>query len=172
MSPLIVPTGIAGPTKLISVVPTPPSASPSWCRGTPNAAPARRGSNLRWCDTALEEDGSIGPIRIYVAEPVTLKTRLRGFALRRDRDGILAAAADNDFHCTAESGDSLACTGRQGMVSIHFFNGLSFKIVQIWPSQATRGPGRPFPTRRGKRWPTGSVFITIMAMTQKTADWR
>jgi len=65
------------------------------------------GLMVRWCDTAPEADGTIGPILTYIAEPVTPSTRLAGFWLGMTVGQ--ASARGDGFECAREGEDHLAC---------------------------------------------------------------
>ena len=91
-----------------------------------------------WCDTVPDADGTIGPIRLYVAERITLATSLLGFGLRQDRDEIAATASKAGFACTEApvGGDrTIFHCGRDGQqVAVHLRQGRSTKVEVSEPS--------------------------------------
>ncbi len=91
------------------------------------------GHNPRWCDTAPEADGTIGPILIYVAQRVTLDTTFLGFSLRQDKARISSFVETAGFHCAETAADVLECTRNEDRVAVHFVGGRSFKIEMFLP---------------------------------------
>ena len=91
-----------------------------------------------WCDTVPDADGSIGPIRLYVAERVTLATSLLGFRLRQGRDEIAAAASNAGFACTDEviGGDRaiVHCVREGQQAAIRLRQGRSTKVQLSEPA--------------------------------------
>ena len=75
----------------------------------------------RWCDTAREVDGTIGPIQMYIAEPVTPATRLAGFRLGQSADEILAGG--NGLSCGQEAADRLVCRRGPEVVTLSLAEG-------------------------------------------------
>jgi len=71
---------------------------------------------VRWCDTAREADGSLGPIQMYIAEPVTPASRFAGFHLGQSVDEILAGG--NGFSCGQEAADRLVCRRGPELVTL------------------------------------------------------
>ncbi len=85
-----------------------------------------------WCDTAPEADGTIGPIRIHLAQRPTLATTLLGFGLRRSVDEILAAAAAGGFTCSQESG-TLHCASAHDRIDAVVRDGHSVAVRWLLP---------------------------------------
>ena len=97
------------------------------------------GRNVVKCETVPEFDGTIGPVKLYIAERITLATTLLGFGLRRTRDEVLATAASAGFACgedrtTTEVETPQTCTRGADRVTVHFKNGRSAKVSQFGPS--------------------------------------
>jgi hypothetical protein len=85
-----------------------------------------------WCDTTPEADGTIGPIRIYIAERPTLATTLLGFGLRQGRGNIRSVADAGGFTCTEDS-DLWHCTSEHDRIDILFKNGRSVAVRRLLP---------------------------------------
>lgn len=101
--------------------------------------PVNSGNDTRGCTTAPEADGTIGPVKLYIAEPITLATTLLGFGLRHTRDEVLATAASAGFACgedrtATEVEAPQTCTRGADRVTVHFKNGRSAKVRQFGPS--------------------------------------
>lgn len=87
------------------------------------------------CETAPEADGTIGPVRLYIAEPITLATTLLDFGLRRPRDEVLAIATKAGFACSEDGAEApLTCTRGSDRVAVTFKNGRSAKVQQFGPT--------------------------------------
>ena len=86
-----------------------------------------------WCDTEPEADGTIGPIRIYIAERPTLATTLMGFGLRQGMDEIHRAATVGGFSCSNESGTLLHCQSGHDRIDVVLKDGRSVAIRWLLP---------------------------------------
>jgi hypothetical protein len=90
------------------------------------------GPRSSWCDTAPEADGTIGPIRIYIAERPTLATTLLGFGLRQSKGDVRTVAEAGGFTCAEES-DTWHCTGAHDRIDIRFEDGRSVSVRWLLP---------------------------------------
>lgn len=91
-----------------------------------------------WCDTRPEADGTLGPVRLYLAERVTIATTLMGFSLRSDRKDIATVASSAGFTCTEEAvgneRETFYCVRNGQQVAIHMRQGRSIELEVVGPA--------------------------------------
>jgi hypothetical protein len=111
---------------------------PGFARTCGKPSPGHRSS---WCTTQPEAGGTIGPIRIYIAERPDLETSLMGFRLRMAPNQIRAVAKDSGFAC-AEASETLRCTRESDRINIVFQDGRSVAIHWLQPHDQPGDGGR------------------------------
>ena len=89
----------------------------------------RDGKIMRYCEFTMSPEGGIGPVSWYIAEPITLSTRLLGFGLRMTTDQISAQASSSGFSCAREdNGENMLCKRAIDLVSMTFKQGKTSEI--------------------------------------------
>lgn len=73
--------------------------------GRPSACRCERpaGQLSLSCETSTDADGTIGPVRMQIAEPISLATQLAGFHLRMDAETIRNQASAEGFAVEEDS---------------------------------------------------------------------
>jgi len=90
------------------------------------------GPRSSWCDTAPDKDGTIGPIRIYIAERPSLATSLLGFRLRQSAGDIRSVADAGGFTCIDDS-DIWHCISEHDRIDILFKGDRSVAVRWLLP---------------------------------------
>lgn len=89
-------------------------------------------SRSSWCTAESAYDGTIGPIRIHIAQRPTLDTTLLGFGLRLGEDRLRAIAAHGGFTCTEAPG-LLHCAKATDRIDVVIKDGQSVAVHWLMP---------------------------------------
>ncbi|WP_155801835.1 hypothetical protein [Magnetospirillum molischianum] len=112
------------------------------------------------CLTKVDDGGFLGPVKMFVAEPVSRRTRLSGFGLRTSKADVFAVAERDGWSILGQSDEDLSLTREGRDIRILMgADGLTREIIEIISDDPTLrsalcdGVVTRFGLRR--RWPQG-----------------
>lgn len=121
------------------------------------------------CETQPDADGTMGPVVMQIAEPVTLATQLNGFRLRQTPEAI-RKQADASGYMAAGDGHLLRLSHDQERVEVTFSKatGLSRLVAIIVPQNRATGIAPPVIMRFGV---FGSLVFTDSSLGWSDRQW-
>ena len=117
------------------------------------------------CLTKADDGGFLGPVKMFVAEPVSRRTRLSGFGLRTSKADVVAVVERDGWSILGQSDEDLSLTREgRGIRIVMGAEGLTREIIEIIPDDPILRSAlyddvvKRFGLRR--RWPQGDDVWT------------